>query len=110
MRMSISTAAPVHIADHTVIGLVRSVGARRALDEMLDSGHHHTIAVFRVWAVDRLVGAGLSDAGVLWHPLLDVRSPLAWWDAATLASDEARHGWVPPTLCGPGEPSPSVPE
>jgi hypothetical protein len=48
--------------------------------------HHETLAVFHVWAVDRLLAAGLSDTAVLWHPLTDERSPLTWWDLGTLRS------------------------
>ena len=68
---------------------VRQVGAAVALDELRASrpaivspcgaaGPHDTLAVFYVWAVDRLVGAGLNDVSVLWHPLTDVRSPRSW--------------------------------
>jgi hypothetical protein len=103
------TARPAVAPNHVVISLVRSRGAHTALAELLTAGHHHTVAVYRVWAVTRLVDAGLSDVGVLWHPLLDARSPLAWWDEPTLASDEARSGWVPPTLSEPGEPTPGLP-
>jgi hypothetical protein len=74
---------------------VRHAGAAVALDELRASrpaivgpsgtvGYHDTLAVFSVWAVDRLVAAGLDDVHVLWHPLTDVRSPLSWWDEATL--------------------------
>jgi hypothetical protein len=106
----------------TVTALVRSVGPAAALDTLRAEqttipvpgadaapGHHETLAVFHVWAVDRLVGAGLSDLAVLWHPLTDERSPLVWWDHSTLASPAARHGFVPSTLARPGEPAPLEP-
>lgn len=99
-----------------VLRLVRDLGPAGALVELrrtrppLDADDYHdTLAVYLVWAVERLVEAGLSDAGVLWHPLADVRSALAWWDAATLASSAARTGFVPPTLGEDWEPRPAEP-
>lgn len=71
--------------------------------------YHDTRAVFYVWAVDRLVAGGLSDFGVLWHPLLDSRSPLVWWSAATLASVEATEHFVHAELARPTEPQPVEP-
>ena len=71
--------------------------------------YHDTLAVFSVWAVDRLVDGGLSDVAILWHPLTDRRSPLAWWDAATLAGDDARHRFVPSTKALVHEPQPHEP-
>ena len=71
-------------------------------------GYHETLATFWVWAVDRLVQAGLSDLAILWHPLTDDRSPLAWWDEATLASSAARESFVPSTSAAPWEPQPQV--
>lgn len=68
---------------------------------------HDTLAVFYVWAVDRLVEAGLDDVHVLWHPLTDPRSALAWWDEATLTSSAAAAHFVPSTLVLPGEPAPT---
>lgn len=101
---------------HHVLGLVRDLGASRALVELrrtrppLDAeGYHDTLAVYVVWAVERLVDAGLSDLGVLWHPLTDDRSPLAWWDADTLASAPARQHFVAPTLGEDWEPRPGEP-
>jgi hypothetical protein len=72
----------------------------------LHDGYHETLATFWVWAVDRLVQAGLSDLAILWHPLTDHRSPLAWWDEATLASSAARESFVPSTSAAPWEPQP----
>lgn len=96
--------------------LVREHGAAAALDEIrlaspaiAEVGYHDTLAVFFVWAVDRLVRAGLSDLQVLWHPLTDPRTPLSWWDADTLASPEARLGFFPCTLARAGEPVPHEP-
>lgn len=113
--------APSPLLHHTVLvqhvlGLVRKRGAAGALAELrrtrppLDAaGYHDTRAAYLVWAVDRLVDAGLSDLGVLWHPLTDLRSPLAWWDAETLESDTARERFVPPTLGEDWEPRPAEP-
>ncbi len=72
----------------------------------LHDGYHETLATFWVWAVDRLVSAGLSDIAILWHPLTDDRSPLAWWDEATLASSDARVSFVPSTSAATWEPQP----
>jgi hypothetical protein len=96
---------------------VRHAGAAVALDEMRatrpaithparTAAYHDTLAVFYVWAVDRLVAAGLTDVQILWHPLTDVVSPRSWWDEATLASTEAAEHFVPSTLAGAGEPTP----
>jgi hypothetical protein len=71
--------------------------------------YHDTLGVFAVWAVDRLVAAGVTDLGLLWHPLTDPRSALAWWDEATLRSAEAVAGFVPSTRALPGEPAPFEP-
>lgn len=99
---------------------VRHAGAAVALDEMRATrpaiigpsgavGYHDTLAVFYVWAVDRLVAAGLNDARVLWHPLVDVRSPRSWWPDEVLAADEAIAHFVPSTLARAGEPTPVEP-
>lgn len=96
---------------------VRHAGAAVALDEVRATrpaiispsgtvGYHDTLAVFYVWAVDRLVAAGLNDVRVVWHPLTDVRSPRSWWDDATLAGDAAIERFVPSTLAHAGEPMP----
>lgn len=99
---------------------VRLAGAAVALDELRNTrpaivspggtvAYHDTLAVFYVWAIDRLVAAGLSDVRVLWHPLVDVRSPRSWYDEATLGSDEAIARAVPSTLALPGDPVPMEP-
>jgi len=97
--------------DHLVLAtaaLVRRHGPAAALEALTTTGPdtHVTRMVYLVWAVDRLVGAGVPTERLLWHPLLDRRSLLCWWDAATLNSDEARRTWVPPTLCAAHEPAP----
>ncbi len=95
---------------------VRESGAAATLDELsvtrprFDRGnYHHTRAVFFVWAVDRLVSAGLTDMGVLWHPLVDAESPLAWWSVGVLESAEAHDVFLPSTEALPGEPQPGMP-
>jgi len=106
----------------TITSVVRQAGPAAALESLRDTrpdltpcspvagdGYHDTLAVFYVWAVDRLVDAGLSDLAVMWHPLTDVRSPLSWWDEATLASIEARISFVPATLAAAWEPAPFEP-
>jgi aryl carrier-like protein len=98
---------------------VRHAGAAVALDELRSarpaiaspSGvarYNDTLAVFYVWAVDRLVAAGLDDVRVMWHPLTDVRSPRSWWTDETLESDEAAARFVPSTLARAGEPAPQA--
>jgi hypothetical protein len=62
-----------------------------------------------VWAIARLVNAGLTDTRILWHPLADLRSAEAWWSVATLRTIEAHAHFVPSTLAAPGEPAPSEP-
>lgn len=109
----------------TITALVRDAGPAAALDTLRRdrpsitvpglrpagvAGYHDTLAVFHVWAVDRLLSAGLSDLAVLWHPLTHPESPLSWWDAATLASDEARDGFVASTRARAGEPAPFEPQ
>jgi hypothetical protein len=99
-----------------LIGNVRDRGAAAALDELdatrpLIAGrpYGHTTAAFYVWAVDRLIDAGLSDVGVLWHPLVDARSIEAWYPEEVLAGDAARAGFVPSPLALFGEPQPTEP-
>lgn len=97
----------------SLIRSVRTVGAAATLDNLraarpavVDGEYHDTVAVFFVWAVDRLVDAGLTDFAIVLHPLTDKHSPLAWWDEATLASTSARERFVPSTLALPFEPQP----
>ncbi len=97
---------------------VREAGSAAALEALREAhadmpgtgpaliAYHDTLAVFYVWAVDRLIDAGLSDSRILWHPLTDPLTPLSWWDAATLASHDARDHFVPSTRALPGEPAP----
>jgi hypothetical protein len=99
----------------SLIASIRGTGADATIDALraerpaiVDGEYHDTVAVFFVWAVDRLVRAGLSDFGIVLHPLTDVRTPLAWWDAATLASPEAHDHFVPSTLALAHEPQPGV--
>ncbi|HAP77765.1 MAG TPA: hypothetical protein DCR14_17005 [Acidimicrobiaceae bacterium] len=98
----------------TLVHSVREVGAAATLDAVrterprFDRGnYHHTRAVFYVWAVSRLVDAGLSDMGILWHPLVDDQSPLAWWHVGVLESAEAHETFIPSTEALPGEPQPT---
>jgi len=101
---------------------VRASGAAAALEQLrtgrpafhiaANSGvaeYHDTRAVFYVWAIDRLITGGLSDFGVLWHPLVDSRSPLVWWTATTLATPAAIEHFVAAELAGPSEPQPVEP-
>ena len=95
---------------------VREIGAAATLDQVradcpqFDRGNYHdTRAVFFVWAVDHLVGAGLSDIGVLWHPLVDDRSPLVWWQPGVLESAAAHESFLAPTLGAEGELQPVEP-
>ena len=102
-----------------IAALVRSLRAdgasatltelRSARPSITSAGYHDTAAVFYVWAVGRLVDAGLSDAQILWHPLVDARSIGCWWDAATLRGESARRRFVPSTLATPSEPAPAEP-
>lgn len=91
---------------------MRDLGPAATLAEIRAAAgpdHHDTLVVFFVWAIDRLLDAGLSDVAVLWHPLTDARSPWTWYDAATLTSVEARAHFVPATLAQAGEPTPGEP-
>jgi len=105
----------------SIASSVRDAGAVATLDTLRRThptmfgtdgapiAYHDTLAVFSVWAVDRLIAAGLTDSRILWHPLTDVRTPLAWWDADTLATIEAIAGFVPSTKALPNEPAPFEP-
>jgi hypothetical protein len=100
----------------SLVDLVRSEGASDALATVradrpafADGAYHDTRAVFFVWAVDRLVSAGLTRTQVLWHPLVHADSPLAWWPTEVLDSSAARHGFVAPTGLADGEPAPAEP-
>jgi len=102
------------------IHLVREDGAVAALDTLraalARTGHpvsadqraHETLTVFVVWAVHRLLTAGLTPTQVLWHPLLGTEAPLAWYDRATLQSEAAHATFVASTLALPSEPAPSL--
>lgn len=102
----------------SILRTVRVSGAAVALEQLRSERpafhvaaaeapmYHDTRAVFYVWAIDRLVTGGLSDFGVLWHPLVDSRSPLVWWTAATLAAPTAADHFVVAELARPSEPQP----
>lgn len=105
----------------TILRTVRASSAAVALEQLRTNrpafhtgadqvaAYHDTRAVFYVWAVDRLVTGGLSDFGVLWHPLVDSRSPFMWWSAATLATPAATQHFVAAELARPTEPQPVEP-
>ena len=97
----------------SLVRSVRATGAANTLAQVradrpaFDRGRYHdTRAVFYVWAVDRLVDAGLSDIGVLWHPLTDSRSVRSWWSMGLLESIAAADGFVPADLALAHEPQP----
>ena len=104
-----------------ILRTVRANGAATALEQLRAerpgfhtsadqvAEYHDTRAVFYVWAVERLITGGLSDFGVMWHPLLDNRSPLVWWTAATLATTAASEHFVAAELARPTEPQPVEP-
>jgi hypothetical protein len=103
-----------------VVALMHRVGAADALVTLRQErpafhvsadgpAYHDTRAVFTVWAVDRLVKAGLSPRAVLWHPLVHADSAHAWWTAAVLESDAAADSFVASDLVLPGEPEPHEP-
>jgi hypothetical protein len=92
----------------TLIPAVRQDGAVATLDRLVAAGHHATLASFYVWAVDRLVAAGLTDTQVLWHPLVDYRSPSAWYSDDVIDSDAARLGFVVADKALPSEPQPHI--
>ena len=97
----------------SLVRSVRETGAANTLAQVRADrpafhrgAYHDTRAVFFVWAVDRLVEGGLSDIGVLWHPLTSPDSVFAWWTAATLDSAAARDGFVAAELALVTEPQP----
>lgn len=112
-------ATPTELPDHRQLiliaaGLIRrhdAAGALGVIRMTLGSlpDYHDTRTTFVVWAVDRLLTAGLTLAAVFWHPLTFPGSELAWWDAATLDSPEAARRFVPSTLARAGDPEPSEP-
>lgn len=61
------------------------------------SGYHDTITVYYVWAVDRLLRAGLDAATILADPTIEREGPLQWWDRDELMSERARRSWLAPT-------------
>ncbi len=98
----------------TLARSIRATGAANTLEQVradrpaFDRGSFHdTRAVFFVWAVDRLIEAGLSDMGVLWHPLTDDRSPASWWSIGQLESIAAAEHFVPADLALAHEPQPA---
>jgi hypothetical protein len=92
-----------------LIPAVRQLGPTAALEQLPAPRTHQTIATFFVWAVARLVDAGLSDSQILWHPLVDANSPKAWYSEELLASSVAVAGFVPSDKALPGEPQPLLP-
>lgn len=97
-----------------VVGRVRRHGAAEALGALraerpavAGHGYHDTRTVFTVWAVDRLLQAGLTDRAVLWHPLVHADSVYAWWTPAVVDSARAADVFVPSDRALPGEPAPS---
>jgi len=90
---------------------LRSIASPRGVppSDRTDGRPHETLLVFYVWAVDRLLTAGLSTSEVLWHPLVDVGSPLAWYHASTLDSALARRTFVGSDRALAGEPAPRLP-
>lgn len=73
-------------------------------------GYHDTLTVYYVWAVHRLVAAGLDTAVVLLDESVARDGPLAWWPRDVLMSTRARSAWLPPTVVpegwDPAEPGP----
>lgn len=91
-------------------GAPGALEALRAEQPALHEGaYHDTRAVFMVWAVDRLVRAGLSSTAILWHPLVHEDSVYAWWSAARIDSADAAAHFVASDLALPGEPTPLEP-
>ena len=67
------------------------------------TGYHDTITVYFVWAIDRLIDAGLPTAEIVADDSVERTALLAWWDRETLMSPPARAAWVEPTLAGEGD-------
>lgn len=115
--VSMSTS-PIALDLHGLLASVRARGGAAtlaALDLERSAFHvradgtavyHQTVAAFVVWAIDRLVDAGLSDMGVLWHPLVQAESARAWWTDETLAGDAATERFVPSDKALAHEPQP----
>jgi hypothetical protein len=108
--------AAKHVWKHTDLvlattSLVRAHGPAATLDLLRAHSprHHETLAAFSVWAISRLVDAGLTTMAVLWHPLTETSSALSWWTESDLRSAAARTGWIEPTLATDGEVRPSLP-
>lgn len=106
------------------VSLIRRHGPARALDLLRagippyneatgvqntpTAGYHDTITVYFVWAIDRLLAAGLGTADVLHAPQVERTAMFAWWDRDTLMSPAARAGWVPPNRAdAPDAPRPA---
>jgi hypothetical protein len=91
--------------------LVRAHGPAGALELLRTHAprHHETLAAFSVWAISRLVDAGLTTMAVLWHPLTEATSALSWWTIENLRSEAARISWIAPTLATDGEVRPTLP-
>jgi hypothetical protein len=95
---------------------VRDLGAAGALADLRASRadiagqpYHETLAVYYVWAVDRLIEGGLSDLALLWHPLLDEASVYAWYPVEVLASDDAAERFLASPMALADEPQPQLP-
>jgi len=63
----------------------------------LDSGYHDTITVYFVWAIDRLLTAGVTTPAIVSDPSVERTALLGWWDRDTLMSRAARAAWLAPT-------------
>ena len=59
-------------------------------------GYHDTITVYYVWAIDRLLGRGLTPEAILADPLVERTAALAYWDRDVLMSPAARATWMVP--------------
>lgn len=60
------------------------------------SRYHDTITVYYVWAIHRLLAAGLTAAEILADPLVGRTAALIFWDRDVLMSPTARARWTPP--------------